>query len=257
MTGLGTSLDDVLKDPIPKMGQPPNTSVDLIFGLPGISGRETKAVVREMTGEDEEFMASLGERADLSYPEYLSHLLKRVVLSIGDVDVQKNPASIDGLIIGDRDLLFLGLIKATYGESREFAVKCKACDEDNTLVINIDEDFPIQGDIDIVNKELEVTLRNGSTVVLNLPTAEDSRYVSKRGKTVSEQNTLMLARCAEINHPDREAWARSLNIADRKALIEALLENKVGPKVEEVHDPCAHCGEEIYVVLDWVSLLFG
>jgi hypothetical protein len=247
----------MFKDPIPQMGLPGDTVVDLIYGLPGISGRETKAVVREMTGEDEEFMAALGERSDLPYPEYLSHLLKRVVLSIGEVDTQKNPSAIDSLIVGDRDLLFLGLIKATYGATRKFTVTCRSCSNDTDLVIDIDNDFPVQGDLTVMEKPLEVTLRDGSTIVLRLPTAEDSRFVSKRGKTVSEQNTLMLSRCAQTSQLDPEAWARALNIGDRRALIDALVEHKVGPQVEEVNDPCPHCGETISVVLDWVSLLFG
>lgn len=252
-----TSVDHMFKDPVPEMGSPGNTVVDLIYGLPGISGRETKAVVREMTGEDEEFMASLSERTDLPYPEYLSHLLRRVVLSIGEVDISKHASAIDDLIVGDRDLLFLGLIKATYGPTRRFTVTCRACSNDTELVINIDKDFPVQGDLSITEKPLEVTLKDGSKITLRLPTAEDSRFVSKRGKTVSEQNTLMLSRCAMINHPDPETWARSLNISDRRVLIDELVNNKIGPQVEEVNDPCPHCGETISVLLDWVSLLFG
>lgn len=251
------SLDAMFQDPAPGMGAPPDTTVELIYGLPGIGGRQTTAVVREMTGEDEEYMAALGERTDLTYPEYLSQLLKRVVISIGDVDTQKNPSAVDSLIIGDRDLLFLGMIKATYGPVREFTVVCRACQQDNNLLINIDADFPVVGDKSVVEKPVTVKLRNGKTVTVRIPTAEDSRVVSKRGKTMAEQNTLMLSRCCDVDVRDPEAWARSLGVADRKALVDALSSTKVGPKVEEVNDPCAHCGETISVVLDWVSLLFG
>lgn len=252
-----SSLDDAMKDPIPQMGKPSDTTVELLYGLPGLSGRETVAVVREMTGEDEEHMAALGERSDLSYAEYLGQLLKRVVVNVGDIDIQKNPSAVDGLIVGDRDLLFLGLIKATYGPTRQFSVTCGACGESNDLVIDIDKDFPVQGDLDLLKKPASVTLRDGSKVTLRLPTAEDSRIVSKRGKTVSEQNTIMIARCADVQVADAEQWARGLNIADRKALVNAMIDNKVGPSVEEVNDPCSYCGETISVVLDWVSLLYG
>lgn len=251
------TIDHLVQDPPPEMGSPPDTTVELIYGLPGIGGRQKIAVVREMTGEDEEHMASLGERTELSYAEYLSQLLRRVVISIGDVDIQKNPSALDSLIVGDRDLLFLGMIKATYGAVREFSVTCRACNQDNTLLINIDKDFPVEGDVSLVERPTEVKLRNGKTMAIRIPTSEDSRVVGKRGKTVAEQNTLMLARCVSSDAPDPESWARTLGVADRKILIDALLALKVGPKVEEVNDPCAHCGETISVVLDWVSLLFG
>lgn len=251
------SIDHMLQDPPPEMGTPPDTTVELIYGLPGIGGRQRIAVVREMTGEDEEYMASLGERTELTYSEYLSQLLRRTVVSIGDVDVQKTPAALDELIVGDRDLLFLGMVKATYGATREFTVICRSCEEENSLVIDIDKDFPVEGNKDVAEKPVTVKLRNGKTVTLRIPTSEDSRIVSKRGKTVAEQNTLMLSRTVDIDVADPEAWARSLGVADRKALVDALMTMKVGPKVEEVNDPCAHCGETISVMLDWVSLLFG
>ena len=252
-----TTMDKMFDDQPPEMATPPDTKLDLIYGLPGIGGRQKTAVVREMTGEDEEYMASLGERTDLTYPEYLTQLLRRVVSHIGDVDVQKNPTAIDSLIMGDRDLLFLGMIKATYGPVRQFMVNCRACNEENSLVINIDKDFPVEGDVSLLEKPIVVKLRSGESVSLRLPTAEDSRYISKRGKTNAEQNTLMLSRCAEIMVSDPESWARNLGVADRKALIEALMSVKIGPKVEEVNDPCAYCGENISVIMDWVSLLFG
>lgn len=249
------TVDELFRDPVPEMPDPLDTKVDLLYGLPGISGKT--AVVREMTGEDEEFMASLGNRSELPYPEYISHLLKRTVLQIGDIDVQKNPEVIEELTVGDRDMLFLGLVKATYGPTKEFVVTCSACEQENNFVVDIDTDFPISGDIENVNENIKVTLRNGKQVLFHPPTVADSRFVAKKGKTVAEQNTLMISRCVLSDIPNSDEWASRLNMGDRRKIVQAILDAKVGPVVGEVNDPCSHCGETITVVMDWVSLLLG
>lgn len=256
ITTVASSINDALQDPIPQMGTPPDTTVELLLGLNG----ERTAIVREMTGADEEFLAALEIKTSFSYAEYISALLKRTVLSIGDFDVKKFPDSIDSLIVGDRDLLFIAVIKATYGTVRTFNTRCGSCGEVSEVIINLDEEFEVQGTSEDAEKKITVTLRDGSVIQLNLPTGGDSKYVTKKGKTTAEQNTLMIARCAALptmNLDQKEHWARNLNLSDRNKLVAALLEVKLGPKVGEVNDPCPHCGEQITITLDWVSLLFG
>jgi hypothetical protein len=137
-----------------------------------------------------------------------------------------------------------------------------SCGEKNDIVVNLDEDFPIQEtDIDL-RSPIPVKLRNGKVINLRLPTGADSVHVSKKAGNSAVQNTLMLARCALVNHEDLkghspEEWAKSLNMADRAKLIKALLDIKVGPKMEEVNVQCAHCGVELPISLNWMSLLFG
>jgi hypothetical protein len=70
----------------------------------------------------------------------------------------------------------------------------------------------------------------------------------------------MLSRCAvwDSNPPrDKEQWAKSLNLGDRGKLVKALSTDPPGPKMEEVKTQCANCEEELLIVMDWVSLLFG
>ena len=71
----------------------------------------------------------------------------------------------------------------------------------------------------------------------------------------------MLSRCAvwtDGEQPaDAEAWAKSLNVADRNKMVKALLDVKAGPSIEAVNVPCAHCGEELTIAIDWISLLFS
>ena len=125
------SINSALQEDVPEMKAAPNTVVELIRGIfnDELESWDTTAVVRELNGFDEEALASLDNRT-LVYAEYMSALLKRAVVSIGSVMIANNPSVIDNLIIGDRDLLFLGVVEATYGKTREDVFVGLVCPEE-------------------------------------------------------------------------------------------------------------------------------
>jgi hypothetical protein len=257
MTTSVQSFDAISMESAPTMPKSPNTGVELIRGIKIGSDWVTNAIVREMTGEDEEFLSSMEARTTSNYGEYVLALLKRVVVSIGDISIKQTPVVLNELIIGDRDLLFLAVIRATYGETREFKVLCPHCNQSNDLLIDLNSDFPIEGDQESVRKQIKVILRDGSTLNLNHPNSDDSAKIGRSGKNTAQQNTMMIARCAQIDVTNKEQWARNLSIADRSTIISAVFNAKVGPSPREVNAPCGHCNEEITLMFDWVSLLFG
>jgi hypothetical protein len=256
-----SAANEVIQDPAPRMNPAPVTSVSLMRGIQVDGEWEADATIRELNGEDEEAIASLTNKEGLVYSDYMSALLKRAVLSIGNTNVSQNPSVIDDLIIGDRDLLFVGAMKATYGRFREMEVTCGNCDSTNFVTLNLDEDFKFERPDKDFTKPIEVELRNGTTVKINYPTGGDSGFVAKKAKTVAEQNTLMIARCCDLGDDlpvqEKEQWAKSLGVSDRNKLVRALTSNPPGPKMEEVKTQCAKCNEELLILMDWVSLLFG
>jgi len=140
------SLESLAATPAPTMPQPPDTVVTLIRGISlGDTWLDT-AVVREMTGADEEFLANMETKTNANYADYVLALLKRTTVSIGSLNIKENPDILNELIIGDRDLLFLNVIKATYGNDREFKVICPHCQKSNDLLVDLSADFPIEGD---------------------------------------------------------------------------------------------------------------
>lgn len=256
-----SAANEAIQDPAPRISAAPVTSVLLMRGVQGFDAWETDATIRELNGEDEEAIASLTNKEGLVYSDYMSALLKRAVVSIGSINVQENPSVIDNLIIGDRDLLFVGAMKATYGRFREMEVSCGNCSATNFVTLNLDEDFKFDRPKTDFTKPIEVQLRDGTRMRVNYPTGGDSAYVAKKSKTVAEQNTLMIARCVEWDTEagieEKEHWAKSLGVSDRNKLVRALTSNPPGPKMEEVKTQCAKCQEDLIIVMDWVSLLFG
>lgn len=259
-----TAVNDMLRDPLPEFRPSESLKVTLQRGLiDPVSGIwQTEAEVREMTGADEEYLAGIDAKGNVMYSEYMVALLKRATTRIGTIDVQSNVNVIDNLSLGDRDTLFLGVIKATYGSTKEFQVTCSKCSEDSDIVMDLDNDFKLQEPNVDLHEPMVVKLRNGKSVKLRVPTVSDTAYVGKKAQTISAQNTLMLARCAvwaEGEQPgvDPEAWAKALNVGDRNKMVKALLDVKAGPSIEAVNVPCAHCGEEMTIAIDWISLLLS
>lgn len=248
------AINAAIQDPVPFISEAPDTSVRLLKGWNGYKD----AAVREMTGADEEYLSSLETRSTLAYPDYVSSMLKRTVVSIGTLDVAKNQQVIDELIIGDRDILFIAVVKATYGKVRTYHLSCPHCKEESDLSVDLDADFPVLGTEEDAEGDISVVLKDGKTYNFRHPNGADSREINRRAKTTAEQNTMMISRCV-LNAPSSNsaAWARNLNISDRNKIIDAILDKKIGPKVGEVNDPCPSCGEQIILPLDWVSLLFG
>ena len=96
-------------EPVPEVGSAPESIVHLIRGIredteTGVVWHDV-AEVRELTGEDEEYLASIENKKGLTYSAYMSALLARATVRIGGLAVNNDPRIVDKLILGDRDLL--------------------------------------------------------------------------------------------------------------------------------------------------------
>lgn len=258
-------INTSIQDPTPRMQPGLTTEIELLRGLgekheDGSETWHSLAKFRELTGDDEEALAGLENKPNMTYTEYMNTLLSRAVTHIGGLEVAKYPGIMNKLILADRDMLFLGVVRATYGLTRDLRVRCPHCDESNDVQINLDEDFPIKQPEFDLRDTLKVQTHKG-VYQLRLPNGEDSLEAQKKAKNDAEINTAMLARCAvfeEGEEPeDRVQWAKSLNAGVRRQLVNALLEVRVGPDLEGVNAQCAHCGKDMPMLLDWVSLLLG
>jgi hypothetical protein len=248
-----STINDAMSDPAPKMTVAPSPFVTLIVGV----GGKVNAQVRELNGEDEEFLATYENRPGVTYGDYLTAVLGRSVVSLGNEPV--NTDMLEDMINGDRDILFLETMKATYGTERTINVVCPHCGQKNDVVLDLNEDFPVKYPDFPVNVPLEVKGKNG-TYKFSLPTGKITNRAASTTKTDAEANTVIIAECAvfeETAPADRVAWAKGLNLADRRKIVEALLSVKLGPQLGAVDTHCAECEEVMPISLNWVSLLFS
>ena len=251
-------INEAIADPAPKMQVSLDNTVTLMRGLwnPNTEKFETLATVKELTGSDEEFLASFESKPNTSYGDFLSAVLGRAVVSIGDIPI-KSGKDLGNLIVGDRDLLFLQAIRTTYGTEKTVQVTCSSCRKSNDVVVELDEDFPSKlPDFDIY---APLVVEGKRTVYrFNIPTL-DSLTAASLAKTSAESNSLVISKSAVFEEDeapaDRLLWARGISTSDRHKIIDLLLSVELGPTLEEVETHCAHCEKEMTIALNWVSHL--
>jgi hypothetical protein len=244
---------------LPLMPPPPDDTVTLARGVFRDGEWYTSARVRELTGEDEEAIARLNIRNTTTM--WTDVVLSRAVLSVGPISVQSDPTVLDELIIGDDERLIFGIMLATYGEERKISGACPECQAKNDIVLELKKDFPLREIDDPQRLIRTMTLnRNGGELGYALLTrADQAAIMNAKNANVAEKDTLAIARAVRslngvtINTPMQ--FARELNILDRREILERLRTEQPGPSVGEVKVPCATCGVESSVPVDWADLL--
>ena len=115
------AVNQALQDPAPKVDLPTSLKVDLYRGLyiPSSDEWYTTATVRELNGEDEEALSAFDVQKNVTYSEYMTHLLKRGVVSIGDLEVK-----------------VIQLRYPTGGDSQTAGKRGKTTAEQNTIILS-------------------------------------------------------------------------------------------------------------------------
>lgn len=255
-------INEAARSDAPRLIDPQPNKVELLRGLQveETGDWQTVATVKELTGADEEHLAQLGARDSINATDYMTGVLECGVVSIGDLPGSQE--YIDKLVLPDRDMLFLGIMKATYGDEREIQVTCGKCQHDQGIVLELDKDFIIIGTDRDLRTPMTVKLSKGD-VQFRLPNGEMTSYALSKHDSIAHMNTLIIAQCVitkdDAPLEERIEWARDLPVPDRKKVDKALTEQvqDVGPQLGEVEARCANCETDLPLMMDWVSLLLG
>ena len=244
--------------PIPIIDDSPEVIVTLPRGLFHGGTWQRTVEVRELTGADEEALAKARDPAD-SYDAVIGHGVVRV----GDQDLTtitpvERGVLMRQLLIGERDMVFLGIVRAAYGEERRLPMVCQVCEHEQEMVLKLSEDFKPKIPEDADGTSFHVFTSKGHNIEYRPATGVDQRQImDRRGSTVAEENTQLLASCiTNVNGGlvvDPEAFARDLPIRDRRTILRALMQRQ--PTIDlTVTLPCLDCGRENTVALTWADL---
>ena len=234
----------------PEIRQPADDEVLLPGGLVSPDGEILRtAVVRELTGDDEEALA----KAKNSMVRF-TRTLMRAVESIGGQPPTKEILA--DLLVGDREALVLGIRCATFGN--EITYKnfiCPGCQEALDITVDL-RTIDVKFLEDPEKREFEVPLRNGVAVV-RLPKVSDADAVMESPSlTTAEENTLLLSRCVlEINGTKvnkSKELVKKLGLKDRQTILDFLAEHQPGPRYDEVKSKHEACETEfpVYLAVD-------
>lgn len=224
---------------------PSDTSVFLPGGFLRQDGSLAKvAEVRELTGQDEEYLAKAATNGSV-----LNAVLQRGLVSIGGEPATS--ADIDSMLAGDRDAVLIAIRRATFGNTYGGAAYCDKCEDTRQISIDLTTGIKtIELDNPIADRQFEVETKQGIAVV-GLPNGLTQRKTQQYDiKTTAELITLTLAGCL-ISLDGEPAMgpstALSLGIADREKIIVELSKRSPGPRLEEVEATCEACSSTLTV----------
>jgi hypothetical protein len=240
---------------VPLIAESPDVIVDLPRGYFNGSKWETEVELRELTGADEENLARFKESADFFNGVIVYGTTRIGSNDLRDMSFADRQSFLAGLLIGEREQLFLHIARVTYGNEKEIAHSCPACGVESETTLLISEDIKC--------KELEnpsqltytMVTNKGDVLTYRLATGSDQMAVmAKKGASTAEQNTLMISECVtQINSKpviDPMATARNLSMGDRQKLISNLVDNQPSPQLN-ITIECVGCGFEMILPLSW------
>lgn len=242
----------------PTIERQPDCNVELLAGLLNqIEGTsKTDAVVRELTGVDEELLSS--PTVARSTAKFIQAVTGRGTESIGGE--KPKGTDYDTLLIGDRELLLIAIRKVTYGAEVELQTVCPHCadkDEDFVFDLNDVEVRPMERLEDALYG-FTVELPSGKTAKLSLPRcADQDALLTSTGKNLAELDTLMLSRIVQQLNGELvigDAKLRNLSVKDRRALLKAVNERTPGPRLGEAKRTCRACEQEFELGLGLLDI---
>lgn len=254
-----TQIQQALADEVRPPEEYPTTA-ELPGGWLSTDGRAHRnAVVRELTGADEETLGRVWTKNDdLVAIRWANTLAQLGTVSIGGEPLERSDW--DRMLIGDRDALLLAIRIATYGPDYETSIACPKCSKDSDVVFELDKDIKYRRleDPELIYRKVE--LRHGRIAEVRLTNvADQAACYADSSWTPSEMNTVLLSHTVRSIDAEPVLGPQAmlkLGAADRKILTDYLAETGPGPLLGEVVAECPKCGQESPIALN-VSLLFS
>lgn len=243
---------------VPLMPRGEDTGVVLPRGLLVGGTWRSSAVVRELTGDDEEYIARINATAD-QYG-FFDVVLARGVESLAgnvfaDLNMGERKVLLGQLLLAEREILFLNVARVTFGDQKSLNFTCSSCGAEVEFDLLISEDIKIKETEFSGDGQYEYHTNKGQVISYRLATGHDQEEVlGRKGLNVSEQNTIMLSRCvtkvdgAPVIDPLR--FAKGLTMKDRAVLIDQMVTKQPSPDML-VKVPCSSCGVVSPLSVGW------
>lgn len=244
--------------PVPLIEPAPDCNLTLPRGLWVKGVFKAEVVVRELTGMDEEALAKHRDPSD-----YYDMVVALGVERIDDFDLGALPLAdrqgwLRTLLIGERDQIYIAIIRATFGERKTISFSCVHCNQEQETDLLLSEDFKPKIVADVDSEIFVFTTSKGHELQYRLVTGDDQREAyARKGATTAEQNTILLSRCiTKLNGglvPDPLSYVRNLSIRDRQDLLTELVDHQ--PSINlRLTTNCTACGLEVPLALGWADL---
>lgn len=235
-----------------RITSPSDTVVTLPGGYITSAGEvTTEAEVRELNGRDEEEISKAS-----TLGKALLTILKRGTVRIGNEPVTEQ--MLDKLLSGDRDMLLLGIFRATFGNIAHLGGYCGSCADTKDVDVEIDKDIKVKVLTDPLNDRTFLVKGKTLEYTVELPTGiTQKELMLSADKTVAELNTLLLEQTVvKIGEAPvvSKMQVQNLGLTDRRKIVDEINKRVCGPQFNDLTLPCPDCEGEVQVPISLGTL---
>jgi len=247
---LNKAINETPKERTPEIVSPSDTTVELPGGYINAAGEVIRtAEVRELNGKDEETISKT------------NNLGKAIltVLQLGTVKIGNEPATdkiLDDLLVGDRDAILLGILKATFGSKIKIPIFVDG--EDKLVEVDVNTDIKIKLLTDPINERVFTVKGKSIDYTVKLPNGVVQReMINNMEKTPAELSTIVLENTV-VRIGENPVYSKSqvlaLSVIDRRKIIDEINKRAPGPQFEDVVVVDPDTGSEVTVPINLGSL---
>lgn len=249
---VNEALDKPEEQPKAEITAPLNNVVELPGGYITPAGDVLRtAEVRELNGLDEEAIAR-----QPNFAKSMHTILSRATVKIGDETATE--AVLDSILSADRDALFLGILKTTFGSTAVINGYCESCKETKEVEVDLDTDIKTKVLIDpVADRRFEVQGKTDRYTVVLANGKAQRALTENADKTLAELTTVMLEHCiVQINGKPvlGKHQIQNMPLVDRRKVGDELADRTPGPQLEDIEMDCPDCGGKVVVPINLGTL---
>ena len=176
--------------------------------------------LREMTGFEEEYIEQ--HAADNNTIRLVNEILTRCLVPVGE-DPVEHRQRVDNLLVADRDAALIKLRQLSIGNTVDTEIDCPQCGETSEVHFDLTQ-LPVI--FARPSKRITLTVGDGITVVLRLPTAADQAALFDTNLEGEAQKLSWLLARLLVQFGTKQApfdlrFVQSLPISQRRAIESA------------------------------------
>ncbi len=259
-----SAVDKAVKSPLPDPELPPDDRVELPGGFVHKGKLIRHAIVRELTGEDEETLARAIRNPNPFH--FYGTLLRCGTARLGELSPEESQQVLPDLLMGDCDEIILGIRAATYGDDVEvLGWTCPACARKiDKLEFSLTEDVKRVKLKDTADASFDMKLRKGASAKARLASLTTMMAVHEMPDLLTPQRDDILLSKAVDTYTDAQGQSHIIALApsvvrkmsppDRRKVLAELSKRQPGPRYNEITFKHDECGEEVTLALGITDL---
>ena len=216
------------------------TLVELPCGYLDAEGVHKDVEIREMTGNEEDLLAS----SAIPGHKKVSALLGRCITRVGGyTDKGKIATIVQDLLIGDRIFLLFAIRRLTLGDEYPFKARCESCNKEGSYLVDL-SDLKVQEMPDPAKRIFDVELPSGIVVRFRCLSGRDEEEAQRRSNNEDRASIQLLTRIELINGQAPSMSAiKALSSRDRD-FLRAQMEGVDGGVDTALEMQCQFCNAE-------------